>query len=143
MIEYNTEFTMHIKSFPAVIARRAFLKKALALCLMLIFPAIAMADQAAYIKQTEANRAVALLKTQKQIKHFCNPCDDKTVRAEDVNTVEAVPTGDENTWEVKVNGTGIDLAYVYFQDKKGRWKNVAKELHIKVDDVPKFLPEDK
>lgn len=118
-------------------------KKLATICFLLIFSIVALADQAAYVKQSEAERAAALLKTRKQIKHFCNPCDDKSVRTEDINTVESAPTGYENTWEVKINGEGIDLAYVYFEDKKGKWKNVAKELHIKVKDVPEFLPEDK
>jgi hypothetical protein len=38
-----------------------------------------------------------------------------------------------------VNGEGVDLAYVYFQDEDGKWKNLAKELNVKVKDVPKHL----
>ncbi len=119
------------------------MKKLLAMFLLLISVVAAFADQAAYVTKEQAERAVTLLKTQKQIKHFCNPCDDKSVRVEDIQTVEAAPTGYQNTWEVKVNGEGIDLAYVYFLVKKDKWKNVAKELHIEVNDVPKVLPKDK
>ena len=39
-----------------------------------------------------------------------------------------------------VNGKGIDLAYVYYQDEDGEWKNLAKKMKIKVDNVPKTLP---
>lgn len=119
------------------------MKNLIAILLLLIFSVSTFADQAAYITKTEADRAVALLKTQKQIKHFCAPCDDKTIRLEEIQTIEAVPTGYQGTWEVKVNGEGIDLAYVYFQIKTDKWKNVAKELHVKVDGVPKFLPKDR
>ncbi len=119
------------------------MKKLMAAFLLLILSVTTFADQAAYITKAEADRAVALLKTQKQIKHFCAPCDDKTIRLEDIQTVVAAPTGYQNTWEVKVNGEGIDLAYVYFQTKKSKWKNVAKELDIKVQGVPKFLSKDK
>lgn len=121
------------------------MKKLIAISLILIFPLIALADQAIYVTKAEATRAVALLKTQKQIKHYCALCEDKTIYTEDIEEVIAGPTGYEKTWQVyvKIEGDGIDLAYAYFLDKKGRWKNVAIELKIKVDGVPKYLPAEK
>lgn len=98
------------------------------------------ADQAAYVTRAEAERALSKMKDVKQIKHYCAPCDDKSVRTEDVNTIEIAPTEDGKYWEVKVNGEGIDLAYVYYQAKKGKWKNAAKEAKIEVSDVPDELP---
>ena len=100
------------------------------------------ADQAAYITQAQAEKAAAFLKDKKQIRHYCAPCDDKGDRVEEISTVEAVPAGYQQYWEVKVNGEGVDLAYVYFLNKDGKWKNLAKELDIKVKDVPKKLPAD-
>ena len=100
-----------------------------------------LADQAAYITKAQAEKAAAFLKDKKQIRHYCAPCDDKGDKVEDISTVEAVAVKESQPhWEVKVNGEGIDLAYVYFQDKKGKWKNLAKEMKVKVDDVPKSLP---
>lgn len=104
-----------------------------------IFAVAVYADQAAYITQAQAQKAAAFLKDKKQIRHYCAPCDDKGDRVEDVETVEAAPAGYQQFWEVKVNGKGIDLAYVYFQTKDGKWKNLAKEMDIKVRDVPKYL----
>lgn len=132
---------MNIKNFTA---RLLSLKKITPVCLILIFPLIALADQAVYIRKEEANRAVALLKTQKEIKHYCALCEDKGVYTETIEAVESSPTGYENTWQVtvKIEGDPIDLAYTYFLDKKGRWKNVAIELDIKVDHVPKYLPKE-
>lgn len=101
----------------------------------------AFADQAAYITEEQAKEAVELLKDRGTIKHFCQPCNDKSVRTEKIETIEAVPAGYENYWEVKVNGKGIDLAYVYYEKKKGKWKNAAQRLDIKVSDVPRFLPD--
>lgn len=118
------------------------MKKLCAILMMLVLPIIALADQAAYITKAEAERAAALLKTAKQIKHYCALCEDKSVRTEDVETVESAAAGYQNYWEVKINGEGIDLAYVYFLDKNDKWKNVAKHLNVEVDDVPKFLPAD-
>lgn len=100
-----------------------------------------LADQAAYITQAQAQKAAAFLKDKKQIRHYCNPCSDKGDRIEDITTVEAVAVPDtDGYWEVLVNGKGIDLAYVYFRDKNGKWKNLAKQMKIKVSDVPKTLP---
>lgn len=98
------------------------------------------ADQAQWVTREQAEKAVALLKDKKQIRHYCNPCKDKGDKVEDINSVDFAKVEDEdNFWEVKVNGDSVDLAYVYFMDKKGRWKNVATELKIKVSDVPKEL----
>ena len=104
-----------------------------------IFAVAAYADQAAYITKVQAEKAATFLKDKKQVRHYCAPCDDKGDRVEDISTVEAVPAGYQQYWEVKVNGEGVDLAYVYFQDEDGKWKNLAKELNVKVKDVPKHL----
>ena len=106
---------------------------------LILFAIAAYADQAAYISQAQAEKAAALLKDKKQIRHYCAPCDDKGDRVEDIDTVEAAPAGYQQYWEVKVNGKGVDLAYVYFQNKDGKWENLAKELNVKVKDVPKYL----
>jgi hypothetical protein len=100
------------------------------------------ADQAAYITEKQAKKAAKFLKKKGKIKHFCAPCGDKESKFEEIQTIEAVPTGYEDYWEVKVNGKGIDLAYVYYEKKKDKWKNVAKKLKIKVSDVPEILPDE-
>lgn len=109
------------------------------LVLSLMMSLSALADQAAYVTKAQAEKAAAFLKDKKQIRHFCAPCDEKGDKTEDVAEVSAAPADYENYWEVKVNGEGVDLAYVYFKTKDGKWKNVAKELDIKVKDVPKYL----
>jgi len=117
------------------------LKLTLLAIILTIFAITALADQAAYIAQAQAQKAAAFLKDKKQIRHYCAPCDDKGDKVEDISTVEAVEVKDSKPyWEVKVNGQGIDLAYVYVQNKKGKWKNLAKEMKVKVEDVPKTLP---
>lgn len=118
------------------------MKNFIALVLILMFALTAFADQAAYITKDQAERAVALLKDKGQIKNFCAPCDDQSITVQNIETIEAVPAGYENYWEVKVNGEGIDLAYVYFNEKKDKWKNVAMQLKIDVSDVPKYLPKE-
>lgn len=118
------------------------LKTVILAILLAIFAITTLADQAAYITRVQAEKAAAFLKDKKEIRHYCAPCDDKGDEVEEITTVEAAPAGYHDYWEVKVNGKGIDLAYVYFQTKKGKWKNLAKEFHIKVHDVPKTLTGD-
>ncbi len=107
-----------------------------------LFTVSTFADQAAYITKAQADKAAAFLKDKKQIRHYCAPCDDKGDRVEEIAKVEAVKVDYQHYWEVQVNGKGIDLAYVYFQAKDGKWKNLARELDVKVKDVPKTLPAD-
>ncbi len=115
------------------------IKAVLLLTILAISVLAVYADQAAYITQAQAEKAAAFLTGKMQIRHYCAPCDDKGDRVEDIKTVVAAPAGYQEFWEVKVNGEGIDLAYVYFQTEEGKWKNLAKELDIKVKDVPKYL----
>lgn len=117
------------------------IKKGIAtLLITMLATTAAFADQSAYITKAQAEKAAAFLKDKSEIRHYCAPCDDKGDRTDAITSVEALDAGYRNYWEVKVNGQNIDLAYVYFRTKKGKWKNLAKELGVKVRDVPKYLP---
>ena len=118
------------------------LKKVFLVIILVVMSAIAVfADQAIYISQKDAVKAAAFLKTKTKITHFCAPCKDGIQKEEDIHSVEAGPVGYEDFWGVKVNGINVDLAYVYYLTDGGKWKNVAKEMDIKVRDVPKYLPK--
>lgn len=113
-----------------------------AMCISTLLAISVFADQAAYVTKKEADKAAAFLKDKTEIRHYCAPCDDKGDKTEAVSKVEAVMVdAAKGYWEVRVNGEGIDLAYVYFKTKDGKWKNLAKEVGVKVNDVPKFLPD--
>lgn len=118
------------------------MKKITVIVLVLVFALTAFADQAAYIQKNDTLHAVALLKNKKQLRHYCKPCGDKTYRVQDIKTIESSFTNYENFWEVKVNGAGVDLAYVYYIDYDGKWRNAADRLNLKISDVPKYLPDD-
>ncbi len=118
------------------------MKKIAIVAFILTFALTAFADQAAYILKNDTLHTLALLKEAKQVKHFCNPCDDHTVRTENINMLESSFTNYENFWEVKINGAGVDLAYLYYIDATGKWRNVADRIGLKVSDVPKYLPAD-
>lgn len=108
--------------------------------LLFSFSIVALADQAAYITKAQARRAVTLLGKQNEILHYCQPCADKTRRNETIEKIEMSKTEDGKYWEVKVNGKSVDLAYIFYRTKSGKWKNVARELKIKVKDVSTYLP---
>jgi hypothetical protein len=111
----------------------------LTLVFALTFAFSVFADQAAYISEKDAKRAVKLLKKKKQIKHFCEPCSDTEIETVEIETIEAVHTDTEDYWEVKINGQGVDLAYIYYEKKKDKWQNVAMKLKIEVSDVSEYL----
>lgn len=111
--------------------------------ILLLAPAAARADQAEHLTRSQAEKAVELLRTQEQVKHHCPACDDKGVYPEPVKKTSAAPSGRKDAWHVFIRdeGDALDLAYVYFKDKTGRWKNVALHLGLKVEGVPLFLPK--
>lgn len=116
------------------------MKKLGVFILILVFAVSAFADQAAWISQADAQKAVEFLNSLSEIKHYCEPCEDHSITTEDIDDLQAVPVQDTQFWEVKVNKKGVDLAYIYFKTKKGKWKNLAMELKIKVEGVPEYLP---
>ena len=97
------------------------------------------ADQAQCLSRKDADAAASILRDERQIRHFCAPCRDEGWSAAAVASVEVVD-GDCGS-EVRVNGSGIDLAYVYVL-RKSKWMNLAKVVGVKVRDVPKELPAD-
>lgn len=98
------------------------------------------ADQAAYLSKEEAQRGYALIPTGGEIRHFCAPCGDTTWRAEEVRRKSIDKTDFQDYYEVRVNGVGVDLAYVYVPEGD-RWVNVARRAGIEVSDVPETLDQ--
>ena len=124
--------------------------------LLALIPAIASADQFAYL---DLKQAVAALDTldhaPREMQAFCAPCGDAsapTIAVRDLgiarvrdggHSARPYADGDGRTfWEVEVNGAGIDLAYVYVQTPAG-WENLALELGLDATDVPRMLPPER
>ena len=112
-------------------------------CLSILFllsiAAPVFADQAAWVSRAEATRALEILARSESIIHYCAPCDNGVVRNEKIESIGLFKVEGENYWEIRINGKGVDLAYVYFEEKKGKWRNTAMKAKIDVDDVPKEL----
>ncbi|MGD9590762.1 MAG: hypothetical protein AB7Q37_17780 [Pyrinomonadaceae bacterium] len=115
-------------------------KRTIFLFLIAFASVSAYADQAAWVSRAEAARALEELAGAEWIRHYCAPCGDKAVRSEAVQSIGLFKVEGENYWEIRVNGKGVDLAYVYFE-KKGKWRNAAMAAKIKVQDVPKELSD--
>lgn len=116
-------------------------RKCLSILFLLAIATPVFADQAAWVSRAEAARALEELAAAESIKHYCAPCGDKVVRTEKVESIGLFKVEGENYWQIKVNGKGVDLAYVYFEEKKGKWKNAAMEAKIDVQSVPKELSD--
>src|SRR5262245_9626287 len=70
---------------------------------------VALADQAAWVTKAQAQKAVALLKKQKLIRHWCPPCGDEFPSPEDVDRVR-IEHVEGKFWRVRLNDEEIDLA---------------------------------
>ncbi|MDM7923162.1 MAG: hypothetical protein QUS14_12755 [Pyrinomonadaceae bacterium] len=112
----------------------------LVLAVILAAASPVFADQAAWVSRAEAERALKLLASQQVVRHYCAPCGDKSVRSEVVESIGLFKVEDSEYWEIRVNGKGVDLAYIYFLKKRDRWVNAAMAADIDVSDVPEELP---
>ena len=99
------------------------------------------ADQAAWVSRAEAERALKVLASQQTVRHYCAPCGDSSIRSEAVESIGLYKVPDSDYWEIRINGKGVDLAYLYFLKKRDHWTNAAMAADIDVSDVPKELPE--
>jgi hypothetical protein len=128
----------------------------LAVALLALSPAIASADQFAYLDIHQAMAGMdALDHATREVQAFCAPCGDAAATAIEVRDLgiarvwddrgSARPYADDDGrtfWEIEVNGEGIDLAYVYVRTPAG-WENLALKLGLDATDVPRTLPADK
>ncbi|MGE0083613.1 MAG: lysozyme inhibitor LprI family protein [Desulfococcaceae bacterium] len=107
------------------------------LCLLII--SYALADQAAWVDKRNAYKAGEMIETGTELRQFCAPCGDTVWTPVTAKQVE-VRNPEKNFYEVFVNDTGLDLAYVYIL-RDGKWRNMAMILGLPVSDVPEFLPD--
>ena len=121
--------------------------------LLALMPAIASADQFAYLDIRQAVAALdALDHAPREVQAFCAPCGDAratTIAVHDLGiarvwdaagSARPYDDGAGNTyWEIELDGKGIDLAYVYVQTPAG-WENLALKLGLGATDVPRTLP---
>jgi hypothetical protein len=109
------------------------------ICIILALLSPLGANQFAYITAGMAVKTTALLRFEKEILVFCQPCDDLHGRVIRVQKVEVVNVNFEGMNEVRVNGESIDLAYVFIR-RNGAWKNLAVVMGLDPRAVSTELP---
>lgn len=119
------------------------MKKFIILPMLMLMCSICLADQAAWISKVKADAAVKILSKAGTVRHYCEPCGDEGYRTEKVLKVRSgwVDYNDADYYEVLINETPVDIAYVYVR-QKGQWTNLAMILEIGVSGVSRVMPAD-
>ena len=100
-----------------------------------------LSDQAAWITKREANAASRYVKKGDIVYGYCAPCGDSKAVMIEVSSVSVKKVGEERYHELRINNTGVDLAYIYvIQDSK--YENLAMLNNIEVQDVPRYLSDE-
>lgn len=99
----------------------------------------ARADQCALISREQAMNAAALLLKGSQIVVFCEPCGEGQPGPTETVSSVSVASGPQDYWEVTVNGTSRDIAYLYLKAKDGSFQNLAMLAGCPVQDVSRGL----
>jgi MYXO-CTERM domain-containing protein len=112
----------------------------LALGAMTLVPALASADQCAWISKQHAEDALALIDVGSPIVFFCEPCGETRPAEVQVTRAQTARVND-GYWEVSVNGQGIDLAYTFVPNGDGKWVNLSKMVDCPSSGVSCMLDE--
>lgn len=119
---------------------------AVALFASLALPAVARADQLAWLPATgndagNVSKALSYMKRGDVVYSYCAPCGDRNATAVLIKTV-SVSTPEPGYKEIAINGNGIDLAYIYVKSKGG-YVNLGMLGGYAPEQVPEVLPEGK
>jgi hypothetical protein len=100
-----------------------------------------LADQCAYITKDRALNAVSRLNTGQTIYLLCEPCGEKSATPTVIKSLAISTVDYEDFWQVKVNETGIDLAYVFVESGiDNRFINLAAIAGCTATKVSPILP---
>ena len=72
-----------------------------------------LADQCSYIKKKQAIAAISRLDINQTIYKLCEPCGEKDPQSVKIQHLSMEKVDYQDFWQVKVNGDGIDLAYIF------------------------------
>lgn len=101
----------------------------------------AWADQCSWNSKPVAEKALTYLKVGSIAQEFCRPCSDKMAKKITIATAESKQV-DTNYYQVQLNGEGVDLAYIFVQQKGSKtWTNLGRLVKCEDDiDNDKTLP---
>jgi hypothetical protein len=113
----------------------------LSLCFTFGLSSTALADQCSYITKEQALKAITRLNVGQTIYQFCEPCGDKIPTPLSIQELSAATVDFEDYWEVKVNGSNIDLAYIFIDAGINNQKiNLAAAVGCPAANVSVVLP---
>ena len=100
------------------------MNKILYALILIVFPLkAAWADRCGYITRENAEKAVEILKQEKEILNYCNSCPDERPAFEKVNKVEYRYTEYSSDgidyFQVYMNDKRKDIAYIYIKRPEG------------------------
>lgn len=109
--------------------------------MLVLWLAVAHADQCAWNSEAHARAAARRLPIGSEMVALCEPCGEKVPTRTVVEKVDVKPVGG-TFWEVSVNGVGIDLAYVFIHAKAADpfVTNLSKLVGCSSQDVSRTLP---
>lgn len=112
-----------------------------ALGMLLLSGGLAYADQCAWIKPEEAQKALQFLPAGTDFLHYCEPCGDTDPVPDKVTRAEiGVPDGGAGYLEVRINGKPEDIAYIFVKKPQARqYSNLAKLAGCRCTDVSKSI----
>ncbi|MFT3697728.1 MAG: hypothetical protein QM831_31605 [Kofleriaceae bacterium] len=96
----------------------------------------ARADQCVNVSSAQAARAKEVLPIGAHFVRYCAPCDDSSVGPEE--TIESLDLVDasNDSFNLRVNGAAVDLAYVYLERADGTARSLASLAKCPAEGVP-------
>ena len=94
--------------------------RTLVLLVLALLPNLARADQCALNSATTAEAAAKLVPPGSRVLEFCEPCRERAPGTPYIVKTVAVRGG-----ELLVNGSAVDLAYLFVETSKTEYKNVG------------------
>lgn len=84
-----------------------------------IFSLPAYGDQCSYINKQQALTTMSRLNIGDRIYLLCEPCGERVPRTVEIQNLTMEKVDYQDYWQVKVNESGIDLAYVFVDSGVG------------------------
>jgi hypothetical protein len=101
----------------------------------------ALADQCAYITKEQALTAVSRLNLGDTVYELCEPCGETEPTTVKINSLAAKTVDYEDFWQIYINNTGIDLAYVFIASNiNSPPLNLAGVAGCSASDISPILP---
>ena len=83
---------------------------------LLFFPSLGKADLCAYLDKSTFDKAYDILSKTTDYIEYCPLCDYATANSHTIQQLTFMQP-DDNTYEIYINNTPVDIAYIYIDEK--------------------------